>query len=461
MTQKISTLEKLINDLSIRQLSEEEEQKLQQLHVLNIRYSLSQDKIHDLERKIDHIKKEWATSLGNEKTLKSSISELQDQLSQRQTEQKVHENTVAQKEAQWKHKLTQALEQVRQAESTKQSLTEALQTNKLLAERIEMLKADNTSLQEEIQKANEPREEESAEVIAEKAGVTFSELTEKQFDRLYRDNRKMKKDLATLTKSKNDAKSRIAKLEKEYDSMLDSNARLLQQSTEKDEVNAKSLSTVIHLKDLLETSNEEKARLREQIKASSELAEAAREATLAKDAVSGEWVKEREELEQKCMGLEEELEATKERLHAVTEAASSADQNGEYSALDDQVQKTMNRCNELVDEVESKNAAIWELQDQLSAAQAEYEKAQKTITRLKESGYAGDANNDSELREYNLLLKKRLTCNICNERDKNCLLLQCKHMHCRECVDTRIANRDRKCPTCGMKFAVSDVTQVY
>ena len=51
--------------------------------------------------------------------------------------------------------------------------------------------------------------------------------------------------------------------------------------------------------------------------------------------------------------------------------------------------------------------------------------------------------------------------NVCNEREKKCILTRCGHTFCRECIDTRIANRDRKCPSCGDKFGPNDVSNIW
>ena len=36
------------------------------------------------------------------------------------------------------------------------------------------------------------------------------------------------------------------------------------------------------------------------------------------------------------------------------------------------------------------------------------------------------------------VLKSRLACNVCNERDKQVILMRCRHMFCRQCVDKNI-----------------------
>ena len=86
----------------------------------------------------------------------------------------------------------------------------------------------------------------------------------------------------------------LKRVEKERDNLTETNTRLLRQSAEKDDMNAKSLSTILHLKNLTEQLQQGKLSLEQQLKSAGQLALAARLATNAKDRVAGEMVKEKE-----------------------------------------------------------------------------------------------------------------------------------------------------------------------
>lgn len=75
---------------------------------------------------------------------------------------------------------------------------------------------------------------------------------------------------------------------------METNARLLKQSAEKDDMNAKSLSTILHLKNLTEKLNQGKISLEQQLKSAGQLSLAARLAINAKDRVTEEITKEKE-----------------------------------------------------------------------------------------------------------------------------------------------------------------------
>ncbi|KAG2183310.1 hypothetical protein INT43_006315, partial [Umbelopsis isabellina] len=62
-----------------------------------------------------------------------------------------------------------------------------------------------------------------------------------------------------------------------------------------------------------------------------------------------------------------------------------------------------------------------------------------------------------EREEYKTLLK----CSSCHLRFKSHVLLRCMHTFCKECLDTRIETRQRKCPNCGDSFGSNDVKQFF
>lgn len=75
---------------------------------------------------------------------------------------------------------------------------------------------------------------------------------------------------------------------------MKTNARLLKQSSEKDDMNAKSLSTILHLKQRNDELEKENAVIKQKSQASQQLSLAARLASNAKDRVGEEAIKEKE-----------------------------------------------------------------------------------------------------------------------------------------------------------------------
>lgn len=75
---------------------------------------------------------------------------------------------------------------------------------------------------------------------------------------------------------------------------MKTNARLLKQSSDKDDMNAKSLSTILHLKQRNEELEKENDVLKQKVQAAQQLSLAARLASNAKDRVGEEALKEKE-----------------------------------------------------------------------------------------------------------------------------------------------------------------------
>ncbi|KAM4054687.1 BRE1 e3 ubiquitin ligase [Hirsutella rhossiliensis] len=67
-------------------------------------------------------------------------------------------------------------------------------------------------------------------------------------------------------------------------------------------------------------------------------------------------------------------------------------------------------------------------------------------------------SNSSEEEE---MLRTFALCTICRNNFKNTALKTCGHLFCNKCVDDRISNRMRKCPTCSRAFDKMDVMPVH
>lgn len=234
----------------------------------------------------------------------------------------------ARKIAELEHKLKQALENVRQADTVRQSLKEALLMNNTLTTKLDEVKTKYAALQASRSNSSSANKSSSSEnqgsSSRDKSISSSDKIDPSKAEKLHREHRRMRKELAALTASKDAAKSKlevsvatvdikgniffnnlhfslslflawsIQRAEKEREMLTETNTRLLKQSTEKDDMNARSLSTILHLKTLTEQLTQEKISLEQQLKSAGQLALAARLATNAKDRVAEEVVKEKE-----------------------------------------------------------------------------------------------------------------------------------------------------------------------
>ena len=473
MTDQIKEKELAVNKLSITQQSEEDAEKLQSLAATQMQLETKEQRVQELEKTLAKTKEKWAQTMGNEKAALDSVDEQVQKFQKRWAEitngnGELEDNPVQlQLEAQSKqiaelqHKLDQALENVRQAGVTRAALAEAIELNEQLQRKLDELKTENTTLQEGSNRDAAGDEAPSSGNHTPREKGHGSSSSSSSIDQYREKYKKARKDLAAMTASRDSAKSKFQRADKERESLLQTNSRLLKQSTEKEEMNAKSLSTILHLKSLTEQLTLEKDNLEQQAKNASQLALAARLATNAKGRLSEELVKEKDALEERLQGLEKELSATRAQLEKVSREWSEG--SGEMTTLKSRLSNCMKRCEELVAENDAKQQEIRQLVDSLDKAEREAKAAQTQLKSLSESSSSGGVSSFTvgQLNTQISVLKGRLACPVCHYRDKECIIMRCRHMHCKQCVDERISNRSRKCPTCNNKFSEKDVEDVW
>jgi E3 ubiquitin-protein ligase BRE1 len=238
---------------------------------LTSKLATSDRKILELEEGFGKIREECSQALGNAELARSALGDLQSKHSKKWAEmsQEAEEDELAETSTKsqgeqivtLQHKLTQALENVRQAETTRRTLTEAVTMNEALQAKLDEIKTKYAALQAGRSNSNNNSGISTNHVSTSsssgglstpkpKTSLTPAQSAEKgeKMERLHREYRKVRKELAAVTASKEAAKSKLERIEKERDALVQTSARLLKQSAEKDDMNAKSLSTILHLK---------------------------------------------------------------------------------------------------------------------------------------------------------------------------------------------------------------------
>jgi E3 ubiquitin-protein ligase BRE1 len=486
--------------------------------------------VEELRFKLNETRSSWAQAIGNEKVVHVSLEEMNKKFNKRWCEltgqselengrgsqfdineessgasmYKLKQQSMQIMELQ--HKLEQALENVRQAEATRASLREALVTNTSLQSKLDEIRAKYavvqasrnssvasatrpsptvvnpdifaTSLKEkntDSSSVSTPREKDQSSNTPNTEKDWSGPLSNSKVEKLHREFRRARKDLAAMTASKEVAKAKLERAEKEREILAESNARLLKQITEKDEVNARSLSTILYLKGQTDILVTEKNNLELQSKTAGQLALAARLATNAKERVTDEVIREKRNLEDHVEQLKQEQEQLASECRSI--AAELFQVKGKVTAENLELSNALSRIDELVLEKEEQIERTMELETSLTKAQRI---AQDARSKLQSSLLANQnsiavsetANNPSgssisgtfSVEQLNMqisVLKSRLACPVCHERDKQCIIMRCRHMHCQQCVDEQISNRSRKCPTCNNKFSEKDVEDIW
>ncbi|CAM1505501.1 Fc.00g111380.m01.CDS01 [Cosmosporella sp. VM-42] len=109
----------------------------------------------------------------------------------------------------------------------------------------------------------------------------------------------------------------------------------------------------------------------------------------------------------------------------------------------------------------SKDAAAAMVKERSITQETEVEKLKVRVEHVQKDrdNWKNKAlSNSSEEEE---MLRTFALCTICRNNFKNTALKTCGHLFCNQCVDDRISNRMRKCPTCSRAFDKMDVMPVH
>eukprot|EP00536_Pseudo-nitzschia_multiseries_P013078 jgi/Psemu1/261164/estExt_Genewise1Plus.C_5360008 len=495
-TKRINNLV-LKEDKTASDIPTSEEVKRSDLYLeLTAKLSATNRSLKELSERSNVAQKEWSAALADAELSKKTMEDMQANFTKRWaelTEEKPNADETAEGdgESAWirnakdiitlQHKLTQALENVRQAETSRKTLDEAVTMNNSLQSKVDEFKAKYNALQAEkaarssnsgsgsTQHSNSnstPSKESSASKSKSSSSSTPMDKSDRSIEKLQREKlqreyKRARKELAATTASKDAAKAKLERMEKEKEHLSQMNSRLLKQASEKDEINVKSLSTILHLKQLTEQITKEKENLEQQVKTAGQLALAARLASNARERVAEEYANEQkalkrqlEELENKCSVL------AKEKIHA---EGKLSQERARMSGLIGDAMKAKNRCEELAIESTKLQEEKQKIMESLAIAKREASEATSLSQKLANSKGSGMVAGftAAQLNTQVSHLKSRLACPVCNVRDKKVILLRCRHMFCKQCVDENVKNRSRKCPACGLKFDSKDIADVY
>ncbi|KAI0789122.1 BRE1 E3 ubiquitin ligase-domain-containing protein [Abortiporus biennis] len=70
-------------------------------------------------------------------------------------------------------------------------------------------------------------------------------------------------------------------------------------------------------------------------------------------------------------------------------------------------------------------------------------------------------SRESELQAQVDKCMSLLQCSTCKERFRTTVITKCMHSFCKECVESRIQSRQRKCPACGLAFSAGEVQTLF
>jgi len=160
-------------------------------------------------------------------------------------------------------------------------------------------------------------------------------------------------------------------------------------------------------------------------------------------------------------------EASDELARAREEKAELARRSEEQTKTLTQLRDTSESRREALAAAERRADALAQVAAEDARKVAEAERARETCEetcaglRRRCDKLARRGGSADEYKEEIDAYKSMLRCSVCNDRPKGVVITRCFHMFCNDCIATRLENRDRKCPGCGLMFSASDVKSIF
>jgi E3 ubiquitin-protein ligase BRE1 len=136
------------------------------------------------------------------------------------------------------------------------------------------------------------------------------------------------------------------------------------------------------------------------------------------------------QLKQECQTLRIEKEQVEGLL---------AQSKGKAATIAKDLDAARTRCDDLVSESNIKEDERKQMRESLAVVMKEAELAMKaSASSAGRSDGPASAFTMEQMNAQVKYLSNKIHCPVCNVRDKNCILLRCRHMFCHQCVDVNV-----------------------
>uniref|UniRef100_A0AAV1V4V6 E3 ubiquitin protein ligase n=1 Tax=Peronospora matthiolae TaxID=2874970 RepID=A0AAV1V4V6_9STRA len=156
---------------------------------------------------------------------------------------------------------------------------------------------------------------------------------------------------------------------------------------------------------------------------------------------------------------EAELEKMKEYVETLETEREASDAEKRKVLRDAEVSKKV--C-EAVERSQREQRLLQERQkscENCTVLRKKMEDVERELQHFKSATCTGEL---TDLERFELRdLQKLVNCSVCQDRRKDVIISKCFHMFCKDCIDTNLKARNRKCPTCKKMFGQDDVKTVW
>lgn len=125
------------------------------------------------------------------------------------------------------------------------------------------------------------------------------------------------------------------------------------------------------------------------------------------------------------------------------------------------VEASKGQLQELTNMLKARDAASSSLREQVATQETECEKLKVRIGHVQKDRDSWKAKCLANSSEEEEMLRKFALCSVCRNDFKNAIIKTCGHVFCQACIDARLSNRMRKCPTCNKAFDKMDVMTAH
>jgi len=153
--------------------------------------------------------------------------------------------------------------------------------------------------------------------------------------------------------------------------------------------------------------------------------------------------------------VNDELRMTQQLIEGLKR--SSYENSDRSLALKTELDRASAEAEEFKKKTEEKTVVAEKAANKIQQLEEEIGSARRKLDKI--SGAGG--NTDALLKEHYDELRRKMTCSVCQDREKTVVITRCFHMFCSPCIQKNLAMRQRKCPGCGKAFAESDVHSIY
>ncbi|KAL2133878.1 hypothetical protein VTI74DRAFT_1494 [Chaetomium olivicolor] len=157
-------------------------------------------------------------------------------------------------------------------------------------------------------------------------------------------------------------------------------------------------------------------------------------------------------LEKQIAALKQEIATTMAERKRLEQLAAEATRKAD---------SCKSQISSLTDLVRAKDGQVAAMKEQLLKAETELEKSKVDVKELTKDCSKWKQKCQSNSSEEEEALRNLVICSVCRSNFKNTILKGCGHVFCNSCVDDRLANRMRKCPSCNKAFDRSDAMAAH